>query len=125
MSGVGPSLNDKADGTTLPQHGDEEAASPADRAAQSSMLVLWIEVDIGYVDNRTLEDRPAGKEGPGWARREYAMRRLESLRSVVVLGDQMEQLAIEPIERAEESAAQPHRAADDRVEDRLGVGRRG
>src|SRR5215467_12417961 len=123
--GLGARYLNDADGSTLPQHGDEEAASPADRAAKGLMLVLWIEVDIGYVDNRTLEDRPAGKEGPGWARRKYAMRRLESLGSVVVLGDQMEQLAIEPIERAEESATQPHRAADDRVEDRLGIGRRG
>src|SRR5262244_3569819 len=123
--GLGARHLDDADGSTLPQHGDEEAASPADRAAQGLMLVLRVEVDIGYVDNRALEDRPACKEGPGWARREYAMRCLEGLRSVVVLGDKIEQLAVELIERAEESAAQPHRAADDRVKNRLGIGRRG
>src|SRR5262249_3121725 len=52
---------DDADGSTFPQHGDEEAASPADRAAQGLMLVLRVEVDIGYVDNRALEDRSACK----------------------------------------------------------------
>ena len=75
--GLGARHLDDADGSTLPQHGDEEAASPADRAAQGLMLVLRIDLDVGYVDNGALEDRPACKEGPGWARREYAMRRLE------------------------------------------------
>src|SRR5215831_12498371 len=115
---------DDADGSTLPQHGDEKAASPADRAAQGLMLVLRIEFDIGYVDNRAPEDRPACKEGSGWTRWEDAMRRLEGLRSVVVLGDKMEQLAVELVERAEESVAQFHGASDDCVEHRLHVGRR-
>ena len=88
------------------------------------MLVLRIELDIGYVDNRALEDRPPCPEGPGWARREYAMHRLEGFGGEVVLGDQMEQLAVELEERAEESVAQPHGASDDRVEDRLHVGLR-
>jgi hypothetical protein len=36
----------------------------------------------------------------------------------------MNQLAVEPIDGAEERAAQPHGALDDGVEDRLHVGRR-
>ena len=37
------------------------------------MLPFWIELDIGYVNNRALEDRPSNEEGPGWARWEDAM----------------------------------------------------
>ena len=50
------------------------------------------------------------------------MRRLEGFEGEVVLGDQMDQLAVEPKERAEETVAQLHGASDDRVEDRLDVG---
>src|SRR5712691_1537725 len=88
------------------------------------MLVLGIELDIGNVDHRALEDRPPYPEGPRWARRKYAMRLLEAVGGEVVLGDMMDQLAVELIERAEEPVAQPHGASDDRVEDRLHVGLR-
>ena len=40
------------------------------------------------------------------------------------MGDKVDQLAVELIERAEESVAQPHGALHDRVEDRLHVGLR-
>src|SRR5438477_9447961 len=86
------------------------------------MLVLRIGLDVRDVGNRALEDRPPCPEGPGWARRVYAIRCLEGFGGVVVLGDPMEQLAVELIERAEEPVAQPHGASDDRVEDRLHVG---
>ncbi|HWO91801.1 MAG TPA: hypothetical protein VNP53_07505, partial [Methylomirabilota bacterium] len=41
-----------------------------------------------------------------------------------MLGNLMEQLAVELTERTEESVAQLHGAPDDRVEHRLGIGRR-
>src|SRR5262245_48995246 len=49
------------------------------------------------------------------------MRRLEGFGGEVVLGGQMDQLAVERMERAVKSVAQPHGAAHDRVEDRLRV----
>src|SRR5712692_3101883 len=88
------------------------------------MLELRIDLDIRHVDKRALEDRPPGPEGPRWTRREYAIRCLEGFGGVVVLGDTVEQLAVELIERAKKSVAQPHGASDDRVEDRLHVGLR-
>src|SRR5262249_45673823 len=69
MPGLGARHKDDADGSTLPQHWYPKAASVADRAGQRSMLELRIELDIGYVDDRALEDRPARPEGSGWARR--------------------------------------------------------
>ena len=89
--------------------GTPEAAAKADRAGQSLMLPFRIELDIRNVDKRALEDRPSRQEGPGWARRIYAVKLLEGFGGVVVMGDQMEQLAVELKERAEESIAQPAR----------------
>src|SRR6202035_79312 len=86
------------------------------------MLELGIELHIGYVDHRTLQDRPAGPNGPTGVRREYTVHLREGLGSVVVLGDVVEQLAVELIERAEESIAQRRGVSDDRVKDRLHVG---
>src|SRR5215470_5274149 len=88
------------------------------------MLVLRIEFDIGYLDNRALQDSPPGPEGPAKTHRVRTSHGLEGLRSVVVLGGVMDQLAVEPKERAEEPVAQPHGASDDRVEDWLDVGLR-
>src|SRR5215813_1160557 len=124
MPGLGARHKDDADGNTLPQHWYPKATSVADRTGQRSMLELRIELDIGYVDNRALEDRPARPEGSGWARRPDATRLRCGFGGVVVLGDLVEQLAVELKERAEESVAQSHGASDDRVEHRLHVGRR-
>src|SRR5713101_6484792 len=88
------------------------------------MPVLQIELNVGDMDNRALENRPPYPEGPGWGRREYAVRRLEGFWSEVVLGNEIDQLAVELMERAEGSIAQPHGASDDRVEDRLHIGLR-
>src|SRR5713101_4480841 len=76
------------------------------------------------MDHRALKDRPPCPAAPVWARREYAAQFLEGFRGVVVMGDVMDQLAVELIEPAEEAVAQPHGASDDRVEDRLHVGLR-
>src|SRR5262249_48425459 len=120
--GLGAPHGDHADGCTFPQHWYEEGASPADRAAQGSMLILGFDLNIGYVDNRTLQDRPPCPKSPGGTRREHALRRLAGFGSVVVLGDMMEQLTVELKECPEESVAQRYGASDDRVEHRLGVG---
>jgi hypothetical protein len=58
------------------------------------MLPFRIELDVRNVDNRALEDRPPYREGPGWARREYAVHLLKGFGRVVVLGNIMEQLTV-------------------------------
>ena len=50
------------------------------------------------------------------------MCRLEGFGGVVVMCDQMDQLAVELIQRAEEPVAQRHSASDDHVEDWLHIG---
>jgi hypothetical protein len=64
---------------------------------------------------------PQGTAEAHWV---YATRLLKGLGSVVVLGDEMEQLAVELKERAEDPVAQPHRVSNDGIEDRLHIGRR-
>jgi len=57
------------------------------------------------VDHRALENRPPCPEGPGRTQGEDAVHLLEGFGSEIVLGDLMDQLAVELKERAEESAA--------------------
>ena len=46
--GLGAPHHDDTDGCPFPEYGYEEAASPADRAAQGLLLVLVFDLDIGY-----------------------------------------------------------------------------
>src|SRR5262249_35113514 len=119
--GLGARHRDDADGITFPQHWYKEAAPKANRARHPLMLILRIDLDIGYVDNCAFEDRPTVQKGSRRARRVYTTYRLEGFGRVVVLRDLVHQFAVELIERAEESVAQPHGASDDRVEDGLQV----
>src|SRR5262249_191537 len=113
-----------ADRSTIPQHGDEEPAPPANCAGQCLLLKLGIDVDIEYLDNGAIQDRAAGPTTPvGWSRI-CAMQLFEGLGAVVVMGDRMEQDAVELKERAEQSVAQFQSASDDRVKHRLRVGLR-
>jgi hypothetical protein len=87
------------------------------------MLVLRIELDVRDVDNGTLQDRPGRSVGAARPRRVQTTHLLEAFGREVVLSDLMDQLAVEPEERAEEPVTQSHDALDDRVEDGLDVGR--
>ena len=57
-------------------------------------------------------------------RRVYAMKLLKGFCGEVVMGANMEHLAVKPKQRAEEPIAQPHGASDDGVEDRPHIIRR-
>src|SRR5262249_55874011 len=111
--------HDDADGSALPQHWDEEAAPIADHPRQA--CILRVELEIGYVDNRALEDCSARPSPPGGWPRVCATYLLGGLGVVVVLGDLMYQLAVELKECAEEAAAQFHRPFDDSIEDGLHI----
>src|ERR1700730_8439240 len=87
-------------------------------------MPFGIELDVGYMHYRTLEDCAARSQGPTGARRVYSLQRLERFGAEVVVGNMMEHLAVELKEPAEQSGAQLHGASDDRVEDRLCVGLR-
>ena len=69
------------------------------------MLVLRIELDVGDMDDRALEDRPAGTPGPVGARRIYATHTSRPSGVKLCWATAMDQLAVELKERAEESVA--------------------
>src|SRR5215469_12463564 len=114
--GLAASYHDHSDGCALPQHWNKEAASPAHRPGKTLLLVLRIALDIGNMDDGASEDRSARPHCSARACREQPTGRLEGFGSEVVLRDGMDQLTIEPVEIAEESAAQPQGTPDDRVE---------
>src|SRR5215467_7589257 len=120
-SWLGARHYDGAKRSSIPQHGNKETASHADRAAEGMVPVLRINLDIWDVNSRALNDRPACPEISSGTRWEFSLYLREGLGGVVVVRDMMEQLAVEPIHPTEESVAEPHRALDDRVEDRLDV----
>src|SRR5262245_56885076 len=122
--GLAAPHDDDADGSALPQHGDEETASPTERAGKGLRLKLRIELEVWYLHNRAVENCPPWSVCPGWAPREYAPHLLKGFGGVVVLGDRMDQLAVELIEPAEEAVAQSRGAPDNRVKHRPHISRR-
>jgi hypothetical protein len=83
--------------------------------------VFRIEFDVRDLDDGAVEDRPGITAGPAWARRPDTMRFVQRFGGEVVLGDEVDELAVKPKERAEDPVAQPDGVSDDRVEDRLHV----
>ena len=80
-----------------------------------SRHMLGIMRDIRDVDNRAIEDcsrreqmpaRPGWKELPG---------SLQGCRRIVVIGYHVDQLAVEPVDRTEETATQLDRMLGDRI----------
>src|SRR5215467_14811098 len=63
----GTPYRDDANGSALSKHWNDQDTSPADCPSQGPRLCwivpLWIDFDVGYMDNRTLKDRPPDDEG--------------------------------------------------------------
>src|SRR5215470_1435259 len=85
------------------------------------MREVRIELGVGYLDEGALQNRAANSQAAIGPHREYPTELLNTLGGQIVLGGEMKQLAVELDERAKESAAQRHRALDDRVEHGLRV----
>src|SRR5215472_4983850 len=88
------------------------------------MREVRVELGVGYLDEGALQNRATNSQAAIGPHREYPTELLNTLGGQIVLGGEMKQLAVELDERAKESAAQRHRALDDRVEHRLHVRRR-
>src|SRR5262245_35320736 len=88
------------------------------------MREVRVELGVGYLDEGALQNRATNSQAAIGPHREYPTELLNALGGQIVLGGEMKQLAVELDERAKESAAQRHRALDDRVEHRLHVRRR-
>jgi hypothetical protein len=76
------------------------------------------------VDVPSLQDRLSDNTRPAWRRRIDPLESVERLgRDAVVVGNEVDQGAIEPIDERRDAVAQLHHSLDDHVEDRLDVGR--
>src|SRR5215470_7182459 len=115
---------DGANRSPLTEHRHDEDTAPTDHPGDCRILVLRIELDVRDVDDRAVEDGPPGDERAGRAGGIDAMKLGETLGADVVLGGEVDSLAIEPKGRAEDPVAQVHGTPDDRVKDRLHVGGR-
>jgi len=122
--GLGARHGDGADRSPLTEHRYDEDTAPTDHPGDCRILVLWIELDVRNVDDRAVEDGPPGDERAGRARGIDATKLRETLGADVVLGGEVDSLAIESKGCAENPVAQVHGTPDDRVEDRLHVGGR-
>ena len=91
-------------------------------AGQLLEAVLRIEFDVWDLYDRAVENRAAGPADSARAGRPDATHFVECSGRKVVLGNEMDELAVESNERAEHPVAQLRGAPDDRVEDWLHVG---
>ncbi|HXH61254.1 MAG TPA: hypothetical protein VNI20_07835, partial [Fimbriimonadaceae bacterium] len=105
--------------------GHDESTSPANQPRRGPRLLgRRLQLDVGDMDHRSLEDRSSDQVIAAERSGEQALEFHESFRADVAMGGEMKDLAIELEGRAEQPIAQPHCIPDDRIEDRLYVGSR-
>ena len=118
---------DGSDGVPLPEHRDRQDVPIAHRSGEPSRRQgdLGVVLDVRHVNDRPIEDRSGDHAVPTGSQRIHAPEQVGSLgRDALVMGDDVDQVAIEPEDRREHATTQPHHALDDGVEDRLDVGGR-
>src|SRR5215472_6140497 len=81
--GLGARHGDGADRSPLTKHRHDEDTAPTDHPGDCRILVLPIELDVGDVDDRAVEDGPPGDQCAGRARGVDAMKLRETLRADV------------------------------------------
>ena len=121
---LGPPDGDRADGVTLAEHRDgQERREPAARCVRPADRYSGSVSDVGDLTDRRVEDRPA--RSPDADRRGKTRQITSSDLAAKVVMRRPGGRAPHPTDRRpESSAAEPHRALDDRVQHGLDVSRR-
>jgi len=122
-----PRHGDQTDGTLSTDHRNHETGPIAPESRILDILDRGVRValDIRQVKEATLANDPRAVEIIGGERlRELHAEPLDALRPNAVRGGDANQVAVHDEDRAAESGTHCDRAAGDRLEDRLGVGRR-
>src|SRR5262245_36405885 len=114
---------DRSDRATLTPHGDDEQATLPGETCHSAYLrpLRALLLRVEHVNDGVVAKGSTGRQ------RSSNWRRIEScyhLGRRVLNTDQIDQIALEPEDRSENSVAQRHATAQDGVEDRLHVSRR-
>ena len=116
--GDGPRDPDHADRAAFARHRHRHHAPPA--AARGNLTaILGVGEGVVYMNHGATEYRPPRRLLTARAHRVHAAQELEDIGRQVVVGDQMNELAIETEDGAEERTAEHNRVAGDRVEDLL------
>src|SRR5262249_3385148 len=121
-SGIGAPDVEDTNRCAFPHHGYPNATSHTQRAGYFSMTILWVGLNIRYVDHLAIQNSSTHAASSGRGHRKYTMHQLIRFRAWSwISGDPMEQLSVELKERIEKSIAQFARVRGDRVENRLDV----
>ena len=115
---------DGADGLPLTQHGDGEHGSDAQGLRGGAVRVVGLIEDVRDVDRLAVQNRPGRHAAAIRSHWPLPSQGLEADRREIVVGRDVHQGAVVPEDECEGRSAEPDSAAGDRVEDRLGVGRR-
>ena len=111
------------DGNAVAQYRDahDTAVAPDHACAKH---VIGVRVDIRNLHETSLEYRARRRAPPAWRCGIRASVHLEHLGGEAVVRHEVEELAVEPVDKAELALAEPRRALGNHVEHRLDVGRR-
>ena len=113
----------RSDRCAIAQHRHRKDASPSARLGEVTR-VLQISQHVLDLDDLAREDRPPRSLiGLRWPRI-HALQDCDRLRRIIVMSDEVHQLAVEPVHRAHARPAKAHRVGDDGIEHRLNIGLR-
>ena len=121
---VGARHGDPADGPAVAQQGHGEDRAECHRPCHVHGAILRVGLDVRDLGDGPVQDGAADRGLATRRQRKASFVRDGALGAQPVVGDEADELAVEPENRAELAVAQRHRAPRDHVEHRLRVGRR-
>src|SRR5262245_17737092 len=114
----------RPDGKTVAQYWDGYDTTIVADYRHRAEYVVGIRVDIRNLHETSFEYRASRRAPPAWRRGIRASVHLEHLGGEAVVRHEVEELAVEPVDKAELALTEPRRALGNHVEHRLGVHRR-
>src|SRR5262245_20832785 len=119
--GLSAGDRNRAYGNAVAQYRDTYDTAKAADSRHSTEREVRVCVDIRDLNDASLEHRASRGGSPTWRRRKRASVHLEQVGGEAVVRHEVEELAVEPVDKAELGLAEPPRALGDHVEDRLDV----
>jgi hypothetical protein len=121
--GLCPADHDRTEWLAIAQHGHTQHPPPV-QSCRKPRVVVRIGERVLQPDHGSAEQHSPGHLGAIGAHWVLRPHQLLIARANVVPGDEVQELAVEPKHVCEQTAAEGHRVAHDRVEHGLGVGPR-
>src|SRR5262249_31401838 len=112
------------DGKAVAQYRDANGTSISADCRQLAEGVIGVRIDIGDLHETLLKYRARRYTLPTWRLRKRPSVDLNYLGGEAVVRHEVEELAVETVDKAELALTKPRRALGNHVEHRLGIGRR-